>query len=463
MAKNKQRVFILNTLKPIDDVRSYYKIGKSLQSSGYFDVAISGFPTANKIKDQQIKFYPYHKFKRKSIKRLFIHKQFLRSYKTFKPHIIIFSTFEVIPSLILLKLKNRKLKLYYDVQENYQQNVVSNQYRIPFAKSLLKNLIRIIERSGRFFINGYMLAETTYYKELYQHFNLYKTPNIILQNKFRSTLPAKRDILQDDEYSGEPLSKSELDQLKFSKPFLVFIISGTITNNFGIHKFSKWFNRLLNKLPNILVVILGHSVSRYTLPYIMGQNEETGSGNSFSTLLKPDTNVNGENTIPVFDPNDLSDSLNKYVQIIVNQVFKYTNINQYFNLYSFNKQGWILDLTTPDPMPFPVIERSIPFADFAVAPYLLLPGLKNRIPTKFYDYAAYQIPMLIPPNPEWDFIYKDWRAGCAINFDEALSSEQAEKIFKSPYYPEGIPQDVFWYPHEHQKLIDFLLSNDSNH
>jgi len=229
---NKYRIVIASVLKPVTEPRAFAKLAVSMRETSKYHINIIGFCSKNPVKEDGIQFTPVFCRKRTHLFRLFVPFKFLKEVMAYRPHVVIVTTYELLPLAIVAKAL-LKFKLIYDLQENYSQNVLLNRNGSPMLRHLMAFLIRGIEKVVYRFIDHYFFAEEGY-RQQFPHIAQYT----VLENK----------------YAGppEPLS------LPISAERPLFIISGTITPVYGIEKAIHWFLSLRKKFPQARLHIVGH-------------------------------------------------------------------------------------------------------------------------------------------------------------------------------------------------------------
>jgi hypothetical protein len=229
---DKIKILIASVLKPADDVRSCYKIGQSLAQTNKYEVNIIGFESKKKAQSQNIFLHPTFNFKRNSLKRLFAPFVILKKCLKLKPQFIIVNTPELLSVMFLIKILFGT-KIIYDIQENYRLNIKYSKVYSVLKKPLALLYIKFIEGLSKYFLDGYILAEEIYEKQLYF---INKKPSIKLLNK--STLPIKKGL--------KPIHFSKEQSLRL-------ICSGTIGREYGTLDAIKFCKKLIktnNKITN---------------------------------------------------------------------------------------------------------------------------------------------------------------------------------------------------------------------
>ncbi|GAA4297438.1 glycosyltransferase [Nibribacter koreensis] len=236
----RRRILLASLLKPVNDTRMYAKLGQSLTKLGAVDMHIAGFD-APLPEPSTISFHPIFRFKRISWQRLTAQWRFWKLLKKLKPEVVIVCTHELLTMAWWYKKKHGG-KLVYDVQENYQLNLQTQQVYGSFLGHLLGSVIRAVETRASKSIDHFLLAEASYASELPFLGNRYT----VIENKFKALEPATnsfRDI---------PVN------LKDEKP-VQLLYSGTISELYGVLEaisFAKQFHKVV---PCSTLTIIGYA------------------------------------------------------------------------------------------------------------------------------------------------------------------------------------------------------------
>ena len=236
---NKPKIFFASTLKPIDDIRMFYKLGLSLNSTNY-ELHFFG-QTNNSLKQSpnNIHLHPLKKFSRKSLFRLLTPWILLLKLIKVKPHILVINSTELLQLIFLYRII-LGVKILYDIQENHKKNILHQNVYPRFIKPLFASSIRIMETIASLFISHFILAETSYEKELK-----------FIGNRF-TTLQNKSLIKQ--------LQKTHITNTK--NP--TFIFTGTIAIEFGIQEAIQLFENYSKENPLAQLHIIGKIPQLYT-------------------------------------------------------------------------------------------------------------------------------------------------------------------------------------------------------
>lgn len=233
----KQVVVLASILKPVNDVRLYQKIGKTLaKSSPEDEFHLVGFQpfTLPPPSLSNIHFHPIFSFKRLSLARFKAGFSFFRKLWQLKPDIVVVATFELLlPACIYTWF--RKVKLVYDVQENYYRNIRYTQVFPRWSRIPIASMTRSIERLVHFRIHQYLLAETCYFHEM----PFMQSKGVLIANKLQATIP----------------QPSTPPKRKIKKQF---VYTGTISRDYGVFQAIEWVQRLYAEDPAVQLIIIGY-------------------------------------------------------------------------------------------------------------------------------------------------------------------------------------------------------------
>ena len=241
---SKTKIILASILKPVDDSRTYEKIGYSLSQTKKYEVNIIGFQSKNiNHVVPGINLYPAFNFNRLSIRRVFAPLICLRNYIKLAPDLIIFNTHELILASILYKLIFGA-KICYDVRENYFRNIKYGPGFSKFFRPVLAAYVRGIEYLSRPFINHYFVAEKNYEKEF--TFTLKKSS--VIQNKFHNI------------YDTKSARSREFNKLLFT---------GTLAETTGVFEAIQLAISLNEINPKISLKIVGRAAQKSTANRIL--------------------------------------------------------------------------------------------------------------------------------------------------------------------------------------------------
>lgn len=362
----KIKIAIASVLKPLKDPRAYGRMGLSLRETNKYRINIIGFSTKKEIDEENLKFTPLFCHFRTHWKRVFMGAKFMGILLRTKPQILILSTYELMVPAILLK-PFLKYKIICDLQENHALNLAHNKSQGGLKRQVSIGLVKAIESVSNPFVEHYFFAEKCYAEELRSIKNY-----TVLENRFHGQisprLPRKIDPSQG----------------------LTFLISGTLTEVYGVMDGIDWFHNIQESFPNSKLIIIGYAPLH-----------------SFSKKIKH--------------------------KIAGNPAIEYQ--------------------ISESPIPYSIILEGYKKADFSVMPYHLLPSISPKIPSKLYESLAMGVPVLISPNPIWADIFQPIRAGLSIDFmDLENASTRFSSILDHDFFLFPVPESVLWKSQEPEFL-----------
>lgn len=228
-----KRIVIASVLKPVDDVRMYEKIAKTLSSE--FEVHVIGYPIVSPSFTSGVRQHLLFAtaYKRLSIQRFAAPWKFFRKVRKLKPEHLVICTHELIIAALLLKLF-MGYKVVYDVQENYYRNILYTPAFPPVLRPFVATWVRLKEWVSAPFIDHFILAERAYQFEL----PFVKNKFTIIENKFK----------------GSP----RVPKVLFQRDRVRLMFSGTLAESTGVYVAIALASKLWQQDPNITLVIVGH-------------------------------------------------------------------------------------------------------------------------------------------------------------------------------------------------------------
>ncbi|WP_114751924.1 glycosyltransferase family protein [Pleomorphovibrio marinus] len=230
-------VLFASVLKPVDDVRTYHKLGKSLIREGEFRITIAGYASKKTPKNQSAELINLFSGKRGHLGRILTYFKLFRLIRSLKPDIVVTSTYELIPATLAAK-GLQKFIWFYDVQENYRSNLRHNLTSPPFLRGFAIAWVRLLEKIARPFIKHYLLAEKCYLKELPGF-----RPATVVENKALEEFSCTGQ-------KGKPLSSP-----------LAFVLAGTAAKAYGTDLGLSWFESYLQTDQECSLSLVGHCPS----------------------------------------------------------------------------------------------------------------------------------------------------------------------------------------------------------
>lgn len=362
MAKNK--ILIGSVLKPVDDVRHYHKLAKSI----LFDeneIHIFGYTSKNKPAEATVFFHNSLPFFRISLTRLFKPLAFFLLALRLKPALIICGTHELLAVSIFTKWL-LGCNVIYDVRENYYANIVYTDTFPPILRHIVAYIVRCNEYFYSVFTDYFILAEQCYGYELPF---LKKGKYTVIENKFTPIITKESD--------------NRPPRLRH------FMITGTLGLHYGTKEGIAFFKQLKAHQPDCTLTVSGVVRHKSLLP-----------------LLKEESIDNQASQQPVAP---------EHIQSII-------------------AKGGI-----------------------ALCPYQPNRSTENRIPTKFYEYLYYRIPMIVQKNEAWETFLSPYRAAIFIDFSNFDPAEILQQLQSTSFY-SGVPvgNEICWAA-EREKLVTIDL------
>ena len=226
------KILFASILKPVDDIRSFHKLGMSLKEEEV-DLHFFGYPSKQKLNNSlQITFHQLHKFKRLSVYRLITPWIFFFKILKVKPHIIVVNSIDLLNIIYLIRII-LGTKIIYDIQENHALNIRNQAVYPSLFKKVLSTIVRMSESFNARFIDHFILAEDCYKHQLPFLGDNYT----ILQNKH--------------------LKKDRKPKRIKNTEKTTFLFSGTVSEEFGVLEAISIFTKLHVKDPNSTLHIIG--------------------------------------------------------------------------------------------------------------------------------------------------------------------------------------------------------------
>jgi len=229
----KRKILIASFLKPVNDIRSYEKIAKSLATNSNYEVYCIGYPSNIELSNNKIKLLALSYFKKSGFSRLIARWKAFKLYIKVKPELIIVNS----PDLLFVTSLYKIIfggKIIYDIRENYFKNLWYQKNYSWGVRHLLAILIRGKEIILSPLFAHFILAENVYKQQL----NFLGRRYSIIENK---SLPTKKN--------RTPTKKSGI---------LKFLISGTIAYEYGIIEGVNFFKNVARSHFNSTLKIIGH-------------------------------------------------------------------------------------------------------------------------------------------------------------------------------------------------------------
>jgi glycosyltransferase involved in cell wall biosynthesis len=166
-------------------------------------------------------------------------------------------------------------------------------------------------------------------------------------------------------------------------------------------------------------------------------------------------------TTGVFSAIELAKKLHQLEPKIVLEIVGFCAHRETLNKIkcSIEKDHFISIKGGNDLVPHNEIVNAIASANFGVISYQLLPYLKNKIPTKLYEYLGAQLPILLQKNEPWTSLADRFNACITIDFGSYNPKDILNKMRTKSCYGknmESLESRVHWSSQE-KKFIDTLI------
>ena len=224
----KKKIVIASVLKPVDDVRTYWKFSQSMAKTNKYEVNIIGNEGKKEAAEENITFHSHAIGRNDWLKRWLVREMILFKILKLKPDLLVITTHELINTALIIKLMSR-CKIVYDIQENYAANL---KYINPsIFRKVLAILLQTKEYLSGYFIDEYWLAEACY------------------KNEF--------SFIRDDRYSIiENKAGYHPGDTKKWKP-MSMIFSGTVSTYGGVENCINLFHEIQKVEPETTLHIIG--------------------------------------------------------------------------------------------------------------------------------------------------------------------------------------------------------------
>mgnify|MGYP003652587995 FL=1 len=236
---SQKKIALISILKPVNDIRSYEKMARSLANKNNYAITLIGSHSKKKTEGQEdpnIFFDPLPKFNRLGLMRCCMPFVVLKKLIQLKPELIIVNT----PELLIVSILNQILfggKIVYDLQENHYKNLIHQHNYPPIIKHMAGYMIRLKEVLRSPFVDHFILAEKGYVKEL----KFIKKRFTVVENK--------------------TIVKENFRRTQRSKDKLQFLFTGNISENSGVLTAIDFYEKIKTLIPESTLVIIGHCPS----------------------------------------------------------------------------------------------------------------------------------------------------------------------------------------------------------
>jgi glycosyltransferase involved in cell wall biosynthesis len=232
-------------------------------------------------------------------------------------------------------------------------------------------LVSVFESGSRPFIDHFFLAERCYLDELPRF-----KPATILENRFFG-----------------PIVSIKPYQIP-SERKLRLLISGTITEVYGVLTGIQWFRELKKILPNSALHVIGHC--------------------------------------PV----------ESYRERLLREI---------------DTEGLTLEIASR-PISYELILEAYAHADIVLMPYWQIESIRDKVPSKLYESLALGKVCLFSSNPKWEKIVISYGAGLAVDFmDLSAIPGVVSQLYKRQFFTKSPDERLTWQSQE-AEFLDVVSS-----
>jgi hypothetical protein len=358
----KRRIVLASVLKPVNDVRMYQKIARSLYQEGFRDLHLIGYPIPTRHTDEEgLTLHPLVPFERLSFRRLTIPWTIFNIVRSLRPTVFIVTTHELLLVALMTKVFFGS-RIVYDIQENYYENIKASTGLHNILRQILATVVRLQEILLLPFFDAIWLAEKGYAEEM----PFVARRAVVLENKF--VFPE--------------------NFVRYTLPGLNLLFSGTLARSTGVFEAIQLTEKLRARNNAVRLVIAGYCA--HTPTWLELQR---------TVSSKP------------------------YISI----------------------------LGGPELLPHEEIVEAIARSHFGIVCYPKADHVRNRIPTKLYEYLACRLPIVLENRPQWVAIAATVNGCIAVDFDHPDIEKILQQALRKDFC-EG-PIDNFLWKTEADRMI----------
>ncbi len=243
------KIVVASVLKPIDDIRMYHKIGRTLLSHlPKAELHVFAYYPSKKMipssPSHKVFFYRLFGRGRLHLSRLWVNFRLVYWLTKLRPDCLIITTWELIPTALWLNFFYGTA-LIYDVQENYAYNLRYTQVYPRYLRVALASFVEGLERLLLLCKPFFLFAEQCYISQKPK-----MRPYLLLENK----------CLQSE------ISSIETQTLlaNTEKKILRLLYCGTISKDYGIFDLMNWAEALHQAGEAFELEIIGYAPSANT-------------------------------------------------------------------------------------------------------------------------------------------------------------------------------------------------------
>jgi glycosyltransferase involved in cell wall biosynthesis len=425
MSSSAPHICHLSLLNPAIHSRIFFKMALSQVHAGYRVSIIAQDAAAHPYMREGVQIVPIGVFGRMSWRRRSSVGKVRRLAMSLQADIYQVHTVELLPMAHKLKRLLPGSRVLFDMHEDYIGNIRFGDYYGVWVKPMLLRRVGAILGDYPRWGDGLILAEDCFAGLV--DFDADRT--MVVRNKYKApwavqgaatgtaatrlatlgAATADSHQVENEPHpttvvgakgAGEAPVSTSSDLAAMTLRGMPYILhSGTIAENWGIFKAVELWERL-NRLQPIGLVVAGHGQDRELLAELSLRVASTGFQDRF--LLAGGA----------------------------------------------------------DYLPFEEVVKYIQGCTFGLALYAPKENIKDRIPTKFYEFMAHQKPLIFSENPAWDALNGRFPFGMSITWpldQEAIS--KMEGIIQEGAIaccPQPVPEAVWSWDYEAQSMLQLI-------
>ncbi len=352
-----KKITHLTVLNPAIHTRIFYKLALSQRELGYSVSIIGQSATVGRFEQEGVQIISTGKFSRLSFKRIFAGFRIFRLASREKADAFCIHTPELLWVGLLLKGLTGA-KLLYDMHEDYRATIRhGGQYARLIRRPLAAGL-RLWERICMRWIDGLSYAEMSYENVLRAAEGKY----VVLRNTFRGEsreqrVESREQRVESREQRVERREAGGEILLTANSHLPTMLYTGTLAADWGIWETISWWEKF-NQIRPLELKMAGFSFDKAFIQEIRTRIAATPFSDRFEL-------IGGTEYVP---------------------------------------HEQIVDL--------------IRNCTFGTAFYQLKPHIIGKIPTKFYEYMAFDKPLLFTPEACWEAFDQKYQLGISLSGNE---------------------------------------------
>ena len=248
-----KRVLIASLLKPVNDVRAFHKIAKTIAACSDTEVFVMGRKPNEPLEETQIRMLPLSASNRNWKNRLKCIWEYTYTLWKVRPHVIIVNS----PDYLIVSSLYRIIfggTFCYDIRENYWRNfLLLNVYTPPFSW-LLAVVTRATEYLCSPFVSHFLLAERTYETELHFIGSRYT----IIENTYKPS--GYIDMAKAAKQREEKTTR--MDCFRNGSKLLRLVYTGTFAEVYGTLDAIVFAIKLKEQIPALRLKLTGYAAQQ---------------------------------------------------------------------------------------------------------------------------------------------------------------------------------------------------------